>query len=72
MNIYPDADELALHAAWFKSTYSSEAGGNCVEVADFIATHTRVAVRDSKASDGPALLLLPEAFTTFVDHVKAG
>ncbi|MFG2778264.1 DUF397 domain-containing protein [Streptomyces prunicolor] len=70
MSIYPDADQLALHAAWFKSTYSSEAGGNCVEVANLISTQALVAVRDSKLPSGPALVLPPEAFAALIDDVK--
>ncbi|MGX6740994.1 DUF397 domain-containing protein [Streptomyces xantholiticus] len=43
-------------AAWRKSSYSGDTGGQCVEVAD-LAPH--VAVRDSKNPDGPALTAHP-------------
>ncbi|MBT2506513.1 DUF397 domain-containing protein [Streptomyces sp. ISL-98] len=50
---------------WFKSSYSSEQGGACVEV----ATHpTAVHVRDSKIPDGPTLTLAP---TTWANFTKA-
>ncbi|MER6342225.1 DUF397 domain-containing protein [Streptomyces tendae] len=48
---------------WRKSSYSSDQGGNCVEVGELTAT---VAVRDSKSPAGPILTLAPAAFTTFV------
>ena len=44
-------------AHWRKSTYSSGAGGNCVEVATNLPG--AVAVRDSKNPGAPALLLTP-------------
>lgn len=56
-------------AAWRKSTYS---GGEtqCVEVADgFPAV---LPVRDSKAPEGPCLVLGAAAWTSFVKTVKAG
>jgi hypothetical protein len=64
------APQLAPESAWFKSSYSNDSGGNCVEVANLIPTHARVAVRDSKVPHGSALLLPPGAFAAFVDHVK--
>ncbi|MBW8740858.1 MAG: DUF397 domain-containing protein [Streptomyces turgidiscabies] len=56
--------------AWFKSSYSDQTGGNCVEVAHLTPTHARIAVRDSKHPEGPALTLPPSAFTAFVSHVR--
>jgi len=51
----------ALH--WFKSTYSSSEGGQCLEVA-----HSEVAVhvRDSKTPDAPHFTVAPEAWTAFL------
>jgi len=49
--------------AWFKSSYSSSASGDCVEVAT--CPHT-VHVRDSKDEQGPQLALCPTAWTDFV------
>jgi hypothetical protein len=51
---------------WFKSSYSSDTGGNCVEVA---AESRAVHVRDSKVTDGPVLTVSPgawAAWTTFL------
>lgn len=51
---------------WFKSSYSSEEGGECVEVAiDSITVH----VRDSKQAleDGPVLTVGPVAWSTLLD-----
>lgn len=63
------AIRLGETLAWTKSTHS---GGNgaCVEV----ASHTvrSVAVRDSKAPEGPSLGFSPEAWSAFVVDVSGG
>lgn len=69
MSTRRDARESAPEFAWFKSSYSSDAGGSCVEVANLISTQALVAVRDSKVPHGPTLTLPPEAFTSFVAHL---
>ncbi|MFD5898706.1 DUF397 domain-containing protein [Streptomyces sp. NPDC060366] len=51
---------------WFKSSYSGEEGGACVEVA---AHPAAVHVRDSKVSDGPVLTLAPAAWAAFTADV---
>lgn len=56
-------------AAWRKSTYSGNSGGNCVEVA---STRGAVAVRDSKAPERPALAFTPEHWQAFTRRVKGG
>ena len=61
--------ELASDEAWFKSSYSSDAGGNCVEIATLTSAH--VALRDSKFPEGPTLLLPPQAFTALLDHLRS-
>lgn len=48
---------------WIKSSYSSEEGGECVEVA---ASQGAVHVRDSKAVTGPALTLDRPAWAAFI------
>ncbi|MFI9490331.1 DUF397 domain-containing protein [Streptomyces halstedii] len=48
---------------WFKSSYSSSQGGDCVEVA---AHPAAVHIRDSKTADGPVLTVRPAAWTAFV------
>jgi hypothetical protein len=58
-----DVSELV----WFKSSYSDGPDGNsCVEIA--IAPHT-IHVRDSKHTEGPRLVLTPEAWVGFVASV---
>jgi len=51
-----------MEPTWRKSSYSSDQGGNCVEVADLNGGGR--AVRDSKNPTGPAL--------TFTAGVRAG
>jgi hypothetical protein len=48
---------------WFKSSYSSDQGGACVEVA---ACPDAVHIRDSKDPDGPVLIVTPDAWAAFV------
>lgn len=48
---------------WFKSSYSNNEGGACVEVAT--CPHT-VHVRDSKVVDGPTFAVAPAAWTAFL------
>ncbi|CAH9418048.1 Small DUF397-containing protein [Streptomyces globisporus] len=50
-------------AAWFKSSYSSGAGGECVEVANAIGS---AHVRDSKNKPGGMLSFGAEPWATFV------
>ncbi|WP_089098558.1 DUF397 domain-containing protein [Streptomyces hyaluromycini] len=55
----------AASLAWFKSSYSSNEGGNCIEV----ATHpAAVHVRDSKNPDGARLTVSPATWTAFLGH----
>ncbi|MEE1810373.1 DUF397 domain-containing protein [Streptomyces sp. BE133] len=50
-------------SAWFKSSYSSGEGGQCIEVATSPGT---IHVRDSKARTGPMLAFAPGNWATFV------
>jgi hypothetical protein len=50
-------------SAWFKSSYSSGEGGECLEVAE---VRGAVHVRDSKNTAGPVLTLTPGAWAGFV------
>ncbi|MGH4028160.1 DUF397 domain-containing protein [Actinomycetota bacterium Odt1-20B] len=52
-------------ARWRKSSYSNGEGGSCVEVADNVPGV--VPVRDSKAPEGPALVITAPAWQAFVD-----
>ena len=60
--------ELAPEGAWFKSSYSTGEGGNCVEVADL---NTEVGIRDSKNSAGPALVVPAGAWSAFVSLARS-
>ncbi|MCX4758364.1 DUF397 domain-containing protein [Kitasatospora purpeofusca] len=50
--------------AWFKSSYSSNEGAQCVEVAE---TPGVVHVRDSKDKTGPQLAFEPAAWKAFIN-----
>ena len=50
---------------WFKSTYSGDEGGQCLEVAT--RPHT-IHVRDSKHPTGPTFTVSPEAWVAFTDY----
>ncbi|WP_413251866.1 DUF397 domain-containing protein [Streptomyces spectabilis] len=54
-----------LHgAAWRKSSYSADTGGECLEVAELPGPH--IAIRDSKRPAGPHLTVSAAAFTALV------
>ncbi|GAA5613901.1 DUF397 domain-containing protein [Streptomyces platensis] len=50
---------------WIKSSYSSNDGPACVEVAP---TPSTIHIRDSKNPDGPQLHLQPAAWVDFVAY----
>ncbi|MFI6086137.1 DUF397 domain-containing protein [Streptomyces sp. NPDC051217] len=54
---------------WTKSSYS---GGNgaCVEVKSPVVQ--AIAVRDSKAPEGPSITFVPGSWTTFVHEMNRG
>lgn len=56
-------------AAWRKSSYSNQEGGDCVEVAD--GFRAVVPVRDSKAPYGPALCFETVSWAAFIGELKA-
>lgn len=58
------------NAAWRKSSYSGDNGGNCVEVARNLPG--AIAIRDSKDPDGPKLVFAPEDWDAFVSCLRAG
>ncbi|MFC8518209.1 DUF397 domain-containing protein [Streptomyces sp. NPDC057257] len=53
---------------WFKSSYSDDEGGNCVEVAFASTIH----VRDSKLPASPELHVTAPAWSAFVSAVQPG
>ena len=56
-------------AKWRKSSRSGDNGGNCVEVARNLPGI--VAVRDSKHSDGPVLIVSKDEWATFTARLRA-
>ncbi|WP_406383299.1 DUF397 domain-containing protein [Streptomyces sp. NBC_01618] len=52
---------------WFKSSYSSNDGPDCVEVAE---TASAIHVRDSKNIPGPHLGFAPNAWAEFVTYAS--
>ncbi|MGA5502971.1 DUF397 domain-containing protein [Streptomyces umbrinus] len=54
---------------WFKSSYSSNEGPDCVEVAIAIPDAT-IHVRDSKNTHGSQLAFTHTAWTEFVGHAR--
>ncbi|MEV4877153.1 DUF397 domain-containing protein [Streptomyces cyaneofuscatus] len=65
----PTTADGATLTGWRKSSYSGGDQGECLEVAD---GHADVPVRDSKATDGPALTFSLQGWTRFVSAVKDG
>ncbi|WP_327275899.1 DUF397 domain-containing protein [Streptomyces sp. NBC_01224] len=51
--------------SWFKSSYSSNEGGECIEVA---STEEAILVRDSKDASLPHLTLTHTGWTHFVRY----
>ncbi|WP_328905082.1 DUF397 domain-containing protein [Streptomyces sp. NBC_00234] len=64
-----DGGDCLEVATWRKSTYSGGSGGDCLEVLDNVPD--AVPVRDSKMTDGPALVFRTAAWTTFVSGLKS-
>ncbi|MCX5174226.1 DUF397 domain-containing protein [Streptomyces virginiae] len=59
---------LAPECSWTKSSYSDQQGGNCVET---VALADIVGVRDSKQTNGPALVVTRSAWAHFIDMVQS-
>ncbi len=55
---------------WHKSSYSSNGGNSCVEIASNLPGI--VAVRDSKDRQGPALVFSSDEWAAFVSGVMDG
>lgn len=56
--------------AWRKSSYSNQAGGDCVEVADGFPG--MVPVRDSKVPCGPSLAFATDSWAAFISELNTG
>ncbi|MFD9883563.1 DUF397 domain-containing protein [Streptomyces alboflavus] len=63
------ADAYLPAAQWFKSSYTAQAGGDCVEVA---RPGDRVWVRDSNRRGETHLAVTPPAWRAFVRAVASG
>ncbi|MFI2357730.1 DUF397 domain-containing protein [Streptomyces anulatus] len=59
---------MSTELNWFKSSYSGENSGNCIEVAT--CPHT-VHVRDSKDLTVPALAVSPTTWASFVEFAAS-
>ncbi|WP_405931610.1 DUF397 domain-containing protein [Streptomyces sp. NBC_00827] len=53
---------------WFKSSYSDDEGGDCVEVA-LPGRQATVYIRDSKLTDSPELPIPVPAWSAFISAV---
>ncbi|MFJ9617855.1 DUF397 domain-containing protein [Streptomyces noursei] len=62
------AADVAEESAWFKSSYSNDTGGACVEIADLSG---QIGIRDSKDKAGPALAFTPVAWAGFIGFVNS-
>jgi hypothetical protein len=55
------------HLAWFKSSYSGNEGGACLEAA---ATPGAILIRDSKAPTRAQLTFRPSEWAAFVQYAS--
>ncbi|WP_116214539.1 DUF397 domain-containing protein [Streptomyces olivoreticuli] len=58
-----------LPVIWRKSSYSTNGGPDCIEIGEGLADV--VPVRDSKDTNGPALVFERASWAAFIYHVKA-
>ncbi|MEU1346539.1 DUF397 domain-containing protein [Streptomyces sp. NPDC005795] len=61
---FEEPKQVVSERAWFKSSYSTGSGGECVEVSACPGT---VHVRDSKDKTGPILSVTPGGWKAFVE-----
>ena len=62
-------DELA-NAAWRKASFSTNNGGNCIEVAPL--SDGRVGIRDTESPDRRPFVVSAPVWRAFLDGVKSG
>ncbi|MFI7276105.1 DUF397 domain-containing protein [Streptomyces sp. NPDC049879] len=55
---------------WTSSSYCSSTGGTCIEWSPSTAAQGTVPVRDSKAPEGPTLVVTGGAWRSFVGAVR--
>ncbi|WP_449479801.1 DUF397 domain-containing protein [Streptomyces avidinii] len=67
MTSYSVSTELAPEGSWMKSSYSDQQGGNCVETVNLPGV---VGVRDSKQTDGPALIVTQTSWANFLGSIR--
>ncbi|WP_328411923.1 DUF397 domain-containing protein [Streptomyces violaceus] len=67
MTLKPYAGANA-NSMWIRSSYSTDEGPDCVEVA---AAPAQILVRDSKNPDGPRLALAPTTWATFLPYASS-
>ncbi|MFD4245770.1 DUF397 domain-containing protein [Streptomyces sp. NPDC058525] len=63
------ASPLENELIWWKSSYSGQNGGDCIECA--VRVSREVLVRDSKNADGPHLGFTAQTWTDFVGAATA-
>ncbi|MGW7072176.1 DUF397 domain-containing protein [Streptomyces sp. NPDC054855] len=62
------APDVAPESRWYKSSYSNDTGGSCVEIAGL---DDQVGIRDSKDKSGPALVVPATAWSSFIGLVRS-
>ncbi len=67
INTNTASSDVAPESAWFKSSYSNDTGGACVEITDLAS---QVGIRDSKDKAGPALVVPAASWSSFVGAVS--
>ncbi len=68
INAHAAATDVAEETVWFKSSYSNDSGGSCVEIANLTG---QVGIRDSKVEQGPALVVTKSAWSALVGFVQS-
>ncbi|MDH6139534.1 transcriptional regulator with XRE-family HTH domain [Kitasatospora sp. GP30] len=71
LNVSPELQPLPTAMSWFKSSYTGENGGQCVQTSHDLRPLGLMPIRDSKNPDGPALTFPTTSFSAFVNGVKS-
>ena len=64
--------EKLPEVAWHISSWSDNAGGNCVEAGPLADGSGRVALRHSRVPDGAVIVYTREEWSAFVAGVRSG